>query len=315
MDFTTFQNESRILLEAELKPLQGTRFQPTGFPDLGPAAYKDADGNDMLLVESAQSVANRLEEVCWDNAAQDLIAPLQGLPYINVFDENDAWLTSSVKESHRINSPYILESKDKTFVEQLKKDCESFQTGHVRIDAFADVLKKYDFNTLLHGVFIAKKDLARGRLRLPRAISGFIEASGVNVAASGGVKLDLVNPKGSEGQSAKEGFGHVPFHRDEYTGKITAFFNVDLAQIRSYRLGEAIERTLIALALFKIRAFLDRGLRLRTACDLELIGEPTVKRPKDLSLPSLLELEEALPGLIAACEFGGEPVTKTVYKK
>ena len=33
----------RILLEATLVPLQGTRFQPTGFPDIGAATYKLAD--------------------------------------------------------------------------------------------------------------------------------------------------------------------------------------------------------------------------------------------------------------------------------
>jgi CRISPR-associated protein Csb1 len=32
--FTTLQAVPRLLIEAELYPVQGDRFQPTGFPDL-----------------------------------------------------------------------------------------------------------------------------------------------------------------------------------------------------------------------------------------------------------------------------------------
>jgi len=38
----------------------------------------------MLLVESVQSVANRLEAVCWDDTAEDVIPPLRGIPYVRV---------------------------------------------------------------------------------------------------------------------------------------------------------------------------------------------------------------------------------------
>jgi len=48
----------RMLAEASLGPVQTDRFQPTGFPDLGAATYTLADGTEMLLVESAQSMAN-----------------------------------------------------------------------------------------------------------------------------------------------------------------------------------------------------------------------------------------------------------------
>src|SRR5438067_1120536 len=78
----------RVLIEADLKPVAGTRIQPTGFPDLGPAVY-DAPGDNggtvpTLLVESAQSMANRLEAVCWDEATDDLVSELKGLPYVRV---------------------------------------------------------------------------------------------------------------------------------------------------------------------------------------------------------------------------------------
>ena len=71
--FSELQGVPRLLLEAVLKPVQGERFQPTGFADLGPARYQLPDGTEMLLVESAQSVANRLEAVCWDEITGQLI--------------------------------------------------------------------------------------------------------------------------------------------------------------------------------------------------------------------------------------------------
>src|SRR5579875_670414 len=71
LDFTALDKAQRLLIEAKLKPLQGTRFQPTGFPNLGAATYQGPGGVDMLLVESAQSMANRLEAVCWDEVNDD----------------------------------------------------------------------------------------------------------------------------------------------------------------------------------------------------------------------------------------------------
>lgn len=313
MNFEALSTAPRLLLEVELQPLQGTRFQPTGFPDLGPAVYNLADGTTMVLLESAQSVANRLETVCWDDTAGDWVSPLQGLPFVRVKDTQGKTVTTSVLEAHRINSPYILEGKDKSFFNTLKEELGALEKGRVDAHLLAKTLIKYDVNALLHGVFLAKSDLAGGRLRLPRALSGFIEARNATIAASGGVKFDQVDPSGDP----KKGFGHVPFHRDEYTAEaVTAFFNLDLAQVRGYGLGSAVERLLIALAIYKVQAFLARGLRLRTACDLEAPGAIQVKRPSGFTIPTLAEIEALLPGLIAEAEamFAAPRVTELVYE-
>jgi CRISPR-associated protein Csb1 len=296
----------RLLLEAHLQPLQGTRFQPTGFPHLGAATYDGPNGERMLLVESAQSMANRLETVCWDKPADDWVAPLRGLPLVKVVtkskgkDNKEAQqpLTNSVLEAHRINSPYILEGKDKSVFNALKSELADMEEGPVDIKKLAAVLLKLDANALIHGVFLAKSDLAGGRLRLPRALSSFIEAEEVKEAQSGGVKNDHVNPSGDTGK----GFGNVPFARSEFTSpKIAAYFNLDLAQIRAFGLGDTVSQLLIALALFKIQALLCSGLRLRTACDLEVKESGlAVRRPEKFSVPTYAELEAALPGLINA---------------
>lgn len=316
LDLSALKDAPRLLIEAKLKPLQGTRFQPTGFPNLGAAEYEGPDGVRMLLVESAQSMANRMEVVCWDEVNDDWVQPLKGLPIIKVLKDGKP-LTNSVLEAHRINSPYILEGKDKSVFNVLKGQLADMEEGRVDIRRLAGTLLKLDPNALLHGVFLAKKELAGGRLRLPRALSAFIESDTVRIAASGGVKNDSLNPSGD----TAKGFGNVPFARDEYTGEITAYFNLDLAQIRAFGLGEKVENLLIALALFKIRKFLDVGLRLRTACDLTLDGEPSVTRPNGFELPSLDQIEKALPGLIKAMrdegKFNGNAngVTTVKYEK
>jgi CRISPR-associated protein Csb1 len=303
---------TRLLLEAELRPVQGARFQPTGFPDIGAAVYESPTGT-RLLVESPQSMANRLEAVCWNVGAHALVKELEGLSYVRVEKQDGTYLTSSITESHRLNSPYILEG-DKTFLGTLKAETTDLDEGALDRSKLAAIVFAYDANALIHGLFLAKSELVGGRLRIERALSAFIEAESVRVAASGGVKMDHVDPRGE----AAKGFGHVPFQRDEYTAaKITAYFNLDLNEIRAFGLGAGAERLLVTLALFKILAFLDGHLRLRTACDLE-VGSVRVTRPESYTLPTLADVRQALPGLIKECSSmfraqGG--ITRVVYKK
>ncbi|TWT63748.1 type I-G CRISPR-associated RAMP protein Csb1/Cas7g [Rubinisphaera italica] len=317
LDFSTLDQHPRILMQVALQPVQGSRFQPTGFPDLGPATFKgfNKEGNsvDCLLVESAQSMANRLEAVCWEEGEGCIVKALDGLPFIEV-SEGGKVITNSLLESHRLNSPYILESKDRTFFDQLKEELGGLEVGRVDLRQLATILIKYDPNSLIHGIFLAKKELAGGRLRLPRILSSFIEAQKVEVVASGGVKNDSHDPQGD----TKKGFGNVPFHREEYASpSITAYFNLDLAQLRGYGLDEDTNTLLIALSLYKIRKFLREGLRLRTACDLEPIEDLIVKRPQEFTVPTLEELEAELPGLIEAASqhFADPRVTQVQYKK
>jgi CRISPR-associated protein Csb1 len=324
LDFSKLDDEPRLLMQVDLQPVQGSRFQPTGFPDLGAATFervrRNGDGQtervDSLLVESAQSMANRLEAVCWDEAEHDLRAELKGLPYVRSTLPDGA-TTNSILEAHRLNSPYIVTSAEFEAIRQeigFKKD-QPFDRRKL-----AGALLKFDPCSLVHGVFLEK---VGGVVRLPRIVSAFVEAEDVRVAAGGGVKFDRVQPE-TTGEStpygkANEGYGNVPYHRDEYTaGSITAYFNVDLALLRGLGLGEPAERLLLALSLYKIRRFLRDGLRLRTACDLEpLDGGFRSKRPEGFELPDLDSLEKVLPGLIEenASSFAETRVTDVTYKK
>lgn len=306
--FNALQGQPRLLIEAELKPVQGDRFQPTGFPDLGAATYKRPNPDDtttlMLLVESAQSVANRLEDVCWDKANDEIIVPLRGLSHV-VVDLGGGMRTSSVQEAHRLNSPYIINNAD--VKKRITDEVGSKDTGPLDIRKLANVVFKTDAGAVLHGVFLEK---VAGRLRLQRLLLGFIEAEGVETVASGGVKLDRVNPSVEGG--AKEGYGNVPYARTEFAARrIAAYFNLDLATMRGYGLGENAERLLVALALYKMLRFLNEGTRLRTACDFE-VKSVTATRPAAVDLSQHVglvgELEQALPRMIQACEFGEQPL-------
>jgi len=301
----------RLLLQTELTPIQGTRFQPTGFPDVGAGVYALPNGKEQLLVESAQSVANRLEAACWDDVAGDLVEPLKGLPYVRVNGADGGLLTTSIQEAHRLNSAYI-EKTD--FFKELRAAIGFDVTKPMDRPKLIAALARFDVGCLIHGVFL---ESIAGVLRVPRALSGFIEAEGVARVNTGGVKNDRVQATKDEegGRTAAEGFGNVPFHRTEFVAEHTyAYFNLDLEQLRGYRLGAEMERLLFALSLFKVQKFLAIGLRLRTACDFGASGLE-VKAPNEFAVPDLNSLTEALPGLIRAAQnhFASPPTTTTIF--
>jgi CRISPR-associated protein Csb1 len=316
LDYSALTDTPRLLIEAKLSPIQGDRFQATGFPEIGAAEYRSPEGNgNNLLVESAQSMANRMESVCWDGANQKPVKALAGMPYIEVKNEEGEFLTSSLIEAHRINSPYILEGKDDSVLKHLKEQLADQEEGIVDIRKLGEVLLKHDCNSLIHGCFLAKKELAGGRLRLPRALSAFVEAKDISIAASGGVKNDAVNPQGDTGK----GFGNVPFSRDEYvSADITAYFNLDLSQIHGYGFSATATNFLITLSLFKVRRVLETGLRFRTACDLDLI-ELRCTRPDRFEIPETTALEQALQELIGTLNtegiFSDDALSCVTYRK
>lgn len=298
IDLSPLSSEHRLLFRIALEPIQGTRFQPTGFPGLGAARYQTHQGAS-LLVESAQSMANRLELTVWDEDTKDVIAPLQGLSHVRITQKGE-FLTDTILEAHRLNSPYLLATKDESFLNRLGEELGVLETGPINRKRLAEILLKYDIGSLLHGVFLAKGKLAGGRLRVARALSAFIEADDVRIAPSGGVKNDHVNPSGK----TDEGFGNIPFARDEYTARdITLYVNLDLAQIRGYALGTDVEQLLILMALYKLRALIDSGLRLRTACDLVVRNsEPPADNLTDWTLPLLPALQAETAAAIERCK-------------
>ena len=299
-DLATLLLAPRVKIVAQLAPIAGTRFQPTGFPDLGPATYVGPDGTDFLLVESAQSMANRLETQLWPGGGDAPTAVVAGLPYVRVTRPDGTYLTSSRTESHRLASAYVKAANIGPITGlELIRDRFGLEVGtpldHARITR---ALFDLDPLTLLHGAFFADKNWP-GQPKVARAVTAFVEARGVRPAHSGGVKFDHVsNTGGGERESGKraseEGYGNVPFARTEFVAEvIEASFVIDTSQIAGYALQETEKELLLALALYEIRSLLDSGLRFRTACDFE-VQALRAERPEGFELASLGELAAAI---------------------
>jgi CRISPR-associated protein Csb1 len=177
LDLSELDKVSRLLLKVPLRPIQGDRFQPTGFPSLGAASYQgweypddekpekeDTDKSEKkkpravpkLLVESTQSMANRLETTCWDTAQNKPVEALSGISHVTV-TRKVAFLTDSMLEAHRINSPYLLEGKDRKFFDNLKTELGGLEEGPINRKKLAEVLLKYDVGSLIHGVFLPRR--------------------------------------------------------------------------------------------------------------------------------------------------------------
>lgn len=299
----SLSDEPRLIIKAKLKPTAGSAFQPTGFPDLGAAEFERPSANggapeSAILVESVQSLANHLEATGWDAPEQKPVGTLASLPYIQVNDEDDRFLTSSRLEPHRLAGSYIRQAAisgddgDEWLIARAgvekgrPTDWRSLYAAVFALDPLC----------LLHGVFFSSpkwKDYGNPKIR--RAVTAVIEAHGARPVVSGGVKRDDVNPTQGEKRGSTEGFGFVPFGRTEYTAEeIELSVVVDLEQIRGYGLGNEESALLTTIALWEIRSLLDKPLRLRTACDLELAEALEVTRPEGWQLPPASELEEAI---------------------
>jgi CRISPR-associated protein Csb1 len=297
----------RTVLEVDLAPLAGSRFQPTGFPDLGAAEFQTADGTKALLVESAQSVANWLESTTWDAARTDQPEELSALPYVRIVDAGRVFLSSSRLEAHRLASAYIMNGKidgadgDSWMAEKL-----GLAVGRPLDNrAVAKACFALDPVSLIHGVFFAKGKWP-WQPKIARAVTGFIEAYDARPVVSGGVKRDYVNNEAKEGATT-EGYGMVPYSRMEYTaGRITAYFTIDHAQFHSYGLSESATALLEALADYEIGTLLDHGLRLRTACDLRVTGSRGER-------PDAHEATARVAKLAAECAGEFDPVTEVTW--
>lgn len=299
---------SRDLFNVQLRPAAGSRFQPTGFPDIGAALFRrpvpgEDKWEDCLLVESAQSMANHLEATSWDGGAQKPVATFDGLPYVRVVGTDGRFITASRTEAHRLAGAFI---KDATLDGIGMREVIKERLG-LRDDTplaprdIAAAIFALDPMSLVHGVFFAEPaKVWPGQPKVARAVTAFVEAHDVQQAISGGVKRDDVRHTvgDGEGGGAAEGYGFVPFHRTEWVArKIVLSVAIDLDQIATYGLPDPAEQLLLAAARYEVRKLLDQGFRPRTACDLV----PLQPEEVETVVPPLADLEKEIASLVPAC--------------
>ncbi|WP_202820462.1 type I-U CRISPR-associated RAMP protein Csb1/Cas7u [Kytococcus schroeteri] len=308
---------TRTTYTIPLTPVAGDRFQPTGFPDLGPAEFSrwDADRKDWvnaLHVESPQSMANRLEATTWLEGEDVQPSVLEGLPYVQVVEERDgedAFVTCSRREAHRLASAYVMNAVTETG--ETGRDWLMAELGAGKDDPanryhqVHRAVLRMDPLSLVHGVFFAQKDFG-WQPKVARAVTSFIDATNVRPAHSGGVKTDVVRTTASEGAGSKEGYGMVPHQRLEFTAeKITAYVTVDHEQIRSYALGDEGTELLESLVEYELAVLFSGGLRLRTACDFQVITEEVLVSGEEGALPQVDTAEKRVRAAIEAARGAG----------
>jgi CRISPR-associated protein Csb1 len=288
----------RVIIEASLTLVNGNFFQPTGFPDIGACVFVDKAGRRRCLVESEQSMANRLEAVCMQPPGT-WRAPFAGkLPILRVSDASGGLLATNLTEPHRLSSSYVLEGTlgNGSKLQDVLRDRLGVSSDGKRwpLDKRSElsrVVFALDPAAMLHG-FQFMQWSAVG-LRQQRLLHARMEAvlAGDTDVHYGMVKVDAIEPEassqkmGNKGQSIAHKARLVP-------DSISATFEIDVMGLRERRLvaedaeaNSAAQKFLLALALWKIRQFLsdqpafdartgqvERSLRLRSDCSLMCSG-------------------------------------------
>jgi CRISPR-associated protein Csb1 len=282
----TLYEEDWVVITTSLEIANGRFIQPTGFPDIGPCIYRDKEGKRWCLVESEQSMANRLEAVCMKDPGV-WVEELEGLPVIAVRDRDGKLLTTNLCEPHRIASSYIVEgvrdggqTMKQLFETKLGlKDGGAFWPLDKRSE-LENLVFALDPAALLHGFqFVQWKfvGLRQTRLLHARLEAELAEEPEVHY---GMVKSDWIEPESARQERANKGQSIAAKSR-VVPKDILASFEIDVSGLKSLALDEMQKKFLLGLALWKVGALLkDRpafdsrsrqilsSLRLRADCHL-----------------------------------------------
>jgi len=287
----TFYNQDRVVITASLRLTNSRFLQPTGFPDIDACLYRDHEGRRWCLVESEQSMSNRLESVCMKSPGV-WVDDLKGLPLIVVRDKAHDLLTTNLTEPHRLASSYILDGKpangSNNLREIFERKLELRSNGDFwpldKRAALEQLVFALDPAALLHGFqFVQWKFVG---LRQTRLIHARLEAELADdpEVHYGMVKWDAIEPESTREERANKGQSIAAKSRI-IPKNITATFDIDLLGLKSLSLGEERKKFLLGLVLWKIGAFLANkpafdprsrstgpSLRLRSDCYLTCDG-------------------------------------------
>ena len=142
--------------------------------------------------------------------APNQAAELNALPYVRIVSPGDVFLSSSRLEAHRLASAYVMDGKVDGVEgrEWLPEQLGLAKGRPLDYRAMARACFKLDPVSLIHGVFFAQQKWP-WQPKIARAVTSFIEASGVRPAVSGGVKKDVVINE-AEAWRHREGIRYGP---------------------------------------------------------------------------------------------------------
>jgi CRISPR-associated protein Csb1 len=276
--------QDRVVITASLKLTNGHFLQPTGFPDIDACIYRDKEGRRWCLVESEQSMSNRLEAVCMKSPGV-WVDDLKGLPLVVVKNKDGDLLATNLTESHRVASSYVLDGVRNyqrivtTKFDDKKKDDEAekkaLDEATMRalfesrlglrnggdfwpLDKREDLEKlifALDPAALLHGFqFVQWKFVG---LRQTRLIHARLEAEVADdpEVHYGMVKWDAIEPESTREERANKGQSIAAKSRI-VPKDISATFEIDVLALKSLSLDEDRKKFLLGLGLWKIGAFL-----------------------------------------------------------
>jgi len=297
--------KDRVIVTAQLSLANGAFLQPTGFPDIGSCIYTNADRKKRCLLESEQSMANRLEAVCM-KAPGYWVDELRQLPVVEVRDTKSSLLATNLTEPHRIASSYVLQGKlNGSDVKDMLTTKLGLEEGGLswpldKRNVLERLIFALDPAALLHGFQFVQWDFVG--LRQTRLLSARLEcvlAEEDPEVHYGMVKFDAIEPENTKEKKANKGQSIAAKSRVvPAKDGIKATFDLDLLGLKSLALGDQEKRFLLALALWKIGAFLSNkpafdarsrqtnpSLRLRADCylscgeDVEWSAPPGKAKP------------------------------------
>ena len=309
----TLWKHDQVGSTASLELVNGRFLQPTGFPDIGPCIYRDKDGRRWCLVESEQSMANRLEAVCMKEPGV-WTDDLKGLPVIAVLGPKDELLTTNLCEPHRCASSYVLDgtinggrTMKKLFEEKLGLTQSGDSWPLDRRAELESLVFALDPGALLHGFqFVQWKFVG---LRQTRLVHGRLEAELADEPEVhyGMVKWDAIEPESTREERANKGQS-IAVKSRIVPKKIVAWFEIDLLGLKALALDDTKKKFLLGLALWKVGAFLGNkpafdprsrqtlpSLRLRADCYLRC-KSISWEGNSETGQVSAGDLMQALPG-------------------
>ncbi len=263
---------SHTNLTVELRSLTDSIF-PATFKDVGHSVWiNPATGRQDILIDSPNSLANRLESALSISSTGQPIALLKGISYCCIKDVAGQSIATTLQLPHRIGSGPIALTKTDNFKEQLQAD---IKTSGLHAAVF-----RYDALSLIFGTWLSRINGGHGKIA--KVITARIVGRDVTRINIGGTKqeaapikamgissanVDVSTFEGKNSKGSDIGIGTLPFQKYEFVAaKYELQISINWNLIDAYSLPDrckAMLKTIVSLSVYEL---LSQQLYCRTNC-------------------------------------------------